>query len=617
MIHDLEEVKKMFKMADEIILEKPSLLSMSTDQIFDALDDGTQEMIHVRWGVMTRVKMRELRSLKSQDIINFLLAIKDRNLLSEYIGYVLQSEYDVNLLEILLESYEQGVQNQILPFVSSCVEYERNCFSKQIDKILGIIAKADRETYRNLFINGYAVLVVSKKEESLFLERYILNYSEELETLVEQIGKELYRSQDESAEKWLDVFLNEESEYCKLMGIEFLYRSDFKAFEKYYMFVEKNFCDKEILLLKLIPVYVQYLMNQNDLLYRENVREKLISIKNGSLQQKRKCVKSIEYYVEKSQHCMDVMDQITDVSFEKDKQILDSLDYYLKCKLEKDFNIALIKIYKIYEINKFSLNEMYMDLLPQTCATMRQEKGNLIAFWSNKFLYGNIGEFSLSLDIFKYVFTIEDMPVFLGLKEYTKDELLSFLEGILLFTIDENVISALTFHVAAYYKDKDFFFKYCIDKIYANYSGALMDEAQKYVDSVDEYQLDLCNKLIAYHESYKNKIILGYNEKDFMPPIERQRIYRKSQIEQNRRMNEEAQNNSIIAKIFSNKKMKYGNKVAFIQRQRKGELKYIVNEYSHHTITKELPRNFINDPANHLYMRMEYLRKRCKNETNS
>ena len=62
MIYDLNEVVEMFRMADGLISENPTLLSMSTDQIFDELDDGTDKMRHIRWGVMTRTKMRELKS---------------------------------------------------------------------------------------------------------------------------------------------------------------------------------------------------------------------------------------------------------------------------------------------------------------------------------------------------------------------------------------------------------------------------------------------------------------------------------------------------------------------------------------------------------------------------
>ena len=96
MIHDLEDVKKMFKTADEIIQERPELLSMNVDEIFDELDDGTPEMIHNRWGVMTRVKITELTSFDNKSIIDFFVSIKEKNLLTEYIGYILQRDYRIS-----------------------------------------------------------------------------------------------------------------------------------------------------------------------------------------------------------------------------------------------------------------------------------------------------------------------------------------------------------------------------------------------------------------------------------------------------------------------------------------------------------------------------------------
>ena len=38
-MRDLDEIKKMFIDADNLIREKPELLSMHIDQIFDELDD--------------------------------------------------------------------------------------------------------------------------------------------------------------------------------------------------------------------------------------------------------------------------------------------------------------------------------------------------------------------------------------------------------------------------------------------------------------------------------------------------------------------------------------------------------------------------------------------------
>lgn len=288
-MYNLSEVIEMFNLADELIAENPTLLSMSADQIFDELDDETDKMCHIRWGVMTRAKMRELKSFETQDIIEFLLTIEEYNLLVEYIGFILQSEHDISLLGLLIEAYQQGVQNQILPFVKECIEYEKNCFVEQIDIILELIENIDEETYRYSFMDGYAILVVSKKEETLILERCISDYSESLKYLLERIGAELYGKRRENAEKWLDIFLNEKSEYCKLIGIEFLYRGiflDCRSFEKYFNLLETVSCESEMLWEALIPVYAHYLICENNDLYKENVKKRLYRIKEDDLSKK-------------------------------------------------------------------------------------------------------------------------------------------------------------------------------------------------------------------------------------------------------------------------------------------------------------------------------------------
>ena len=136
MIYNLEDVKRMFMDADKIIQSRPELLSMDIDEIFDELNDGTQEMIHNRWGVMTRVKMQELQSIDNEKIIDFLLDVKERNLLCEYIGFILQYEYGVGLLALLLNAYERGVHNEIIPFVEQCIDYEEECFVERLMRLM-------------------------------------------------------------------------------------------------------------------------------------------------------------------------------------------------------------------------------------------------------------------------------------------------------------------------------------------------------------------------------------------------------------------------------------------------------------------------------------------------
>ena len=102
-----------------------------------------------------------------------------------------------------------------------------------------------------------------------------------------------------------------------------------------------------------------------------------------------------------------------------------------------------------------------------------------------------------------------------------------------------------------------------------------------------------------------------------MPSTERQRIYQELRLEQNSKITENAEKNSIFASIFPVRKMKYGKRFAFIQIVKKGEFYYKVSEYAHHTMQIELPRSFINDPIMHRHLKREYLRKRGSDETYS
>lgn len=240
-----------------------------------------------------------------------------------------------------------------------------------------------------------------------------------------------------------------------------------------------------------------------------------------------------------------------------------------------------------------------------------------MTFWCDKYLYGKIKEFLLSLDIFAHVIKFEDLIYLFELGKMTKKELLDILEGILLFTFNEKRIVDLVFGISAYIKDKDFFFEYCRDNIYVNYAGKLIENAFIYAKSENEYQSDLAYRLVEYHEFYKKKIQLGYEDKDFIPPIERQRIYQELRFEQNRKINEQAEKNSVFANIIQSRKMKYGKRVAFVQINRNGEFCYNVSEYENHIVKRELPCDFINDPIKYKHLKEEYLRKRGKNETHS
>lgn len=619
MIHDLKDVKKMFETADEIIRERPELLSINVDEIFDELDDGTPEMYHNRWGVMTRVKIREIKSFENKGIIDFLLGVKARNLLSEYIGYILQSEYQISLLSLLLDAYAIGVHNEILPFVESCLEYEQDSFIEKIDDILDIITDIN-DSKKFQFVQGYALLTIKTGKEEIVLEKYIDSNSDSLEKLVSQVGTELYQRQDIEAKKWLDVYINEEEKHCKKMGIHFLYRSlfnDYNAFEEYFWLLEEKFCAIQELWEHLIPVYIQYLAYKNRGLYREESKRRLISVKGGSLKEKRICVQAIHYRLNQSEEYIEILENIVSVPFGKDNDFLQDLDYYFVYVFNVDSSKTLRLLYDLYEMNGYGNRDEFLEFLPQTCIEMNHNQDDFLNIWWNKFMNGNNSEFRLSVEIFSKVISLNKLEKLMQNMTVSKGELLCLLEGVYLFTIEEKKIAKLAFLISSYVKDRVFFTNYCIDNIFNNYSGALLEEAKRHIGNNDVHKSNLATDIIEYYDMCKEKIQKGYEDRDFMPPTDRRIIYHRAMATQNKKINKQAEELSVIASLFPSRKMKYGRRFAFIQMQKKGKFHYSVNEYMRNTISAELPRCFINDPMKYVYMRTDYLEKRGKNEVNS
>ncbi len=96
-MRDIQKTKELLKKADLFIANHPEVLNMSADDIFHKLDDGTEEMKCLRWGIMTRVSMLKLNG-DICDIVDSLSDISEGSLLCEYIGTVLQQEKGISLI---------------------------------------------------------------------------------------------------------------------------------------------------------------------------------------------------------------------------------------------------------------------------------------------------------------------------------------------------------------------------------------------------------------------------------------------------------------------------------------------------------------------------------------
>lgn len=107
----------------EILSEHPELMGKDMDTALRDLDDGTEGMLHDRWGAVAHLVLAELTECDIVSLVPALAKQKDRGFLCTYVGYLLLTKHNVNLIALLVESENQGLFDSILPYVSENLQF--------------------------------------------------------------------------------------------------------------------------------------------------------------------------------------------------------------------------------------------------------------------------------------------------------------------------------------------------------------------------------------------------------------------------------------------------------------------------------------------------------------
>lgn len=620
MFDSLSEIKTLFEKADAIISEQPDLLSKSTDEIFQQFKNDNDDMISIRWGIMARAKIASLQSFEISNIISFLADIKDRNILCGYIGYILQQEYHINLISLLLEAFHCGQYKNILPFVKDLILHESKSFIDELYSILSIISDANK-TDKYTFINNYSELIISHNEESYIFDKFLLSDNNSLKELLYEICRKLTTHNISRWESWIDIFLKSEQERCKLVGIYLIERSlqtTTTLFDNNFLYIEE-LCNTHSLWLALIPSYVRYIASDNELLYCQTVKDRLIVIKNSPLDIKIKYIDSIRYQRNYNQNIIDITNEFLTVSFEMEEQILGGLDYFFEQLCNNDILIAFDKLNSVFTINEYGINygsKDFFDEITHTKSILAKKQNAFIGVWLDKFLNGNSTDFYFAIALFFDIISIKKLEEYLKTKPLTYEQTIDLLDGVTLFSFNIKKTIALVFTLSQFVDNNDSYFKYCIDNIYSNYPGEFISAAEKLIETGSKQQVELSKQIISHDTVIKDKIKKCHSDKDFKVPSERMLAYYKLQQSQTKRINEDAEKRSIFASFFRSSKMKYGKRIAYYQIDNEHD-NFKVQEYTHFHESTELPQAFLNDPVTFYSKRMNYLNRKNKNAINN
>lgn len=134
-------------------------------------------------------------------------------------------------------------------------------------------------------------------------------------------------------------------------------------------------------------------------------------------------------------------------------------------------------------------------------------------------------------------------------------------------------------------------YDYILSSIYDNYFY-LLQEKVKYLakdePKLNEFNLELIKRNELHEKSRENL--------DFKPSEKNMNIYYEKEAERNRKINEEAEKQSVFYNLFSRQTILYGNKVQNKHIDDAGNLNLQVNEMKEMSHVMPVPVRFLNDP---------------------
>jgi len=616
MYREYEEIANLLAKARNLMEERPELLQMPKEDILEALDDGSREMLGCRWGVIAYAYVKELTDFSLPAIVEAVKDIKSGDLTYEYIGFILQSEYDINLVDLLLMANEMGAYDKILPFVKSNLPFEMTFAQEKIDAFLEAYEDFDEQKNHIRLMQLYAGLVVKFCADEYLCKRLIDTQDEKYYNLMLYVCNELYDKSCERADTYMEVFLGKDHVVCKKLAIEFVYRSlriHNEAFEAHFEEWDNLAEESDTYWSMLIPVYATYLQkNENSACY-EPVLNRLKVVIKGSIEDKRAFLCQLQYKDSISKDMEAILDAILGEDFGKDGTILEVLDWiFFKNLTQGKEQDVLMKMQQVFSVNGYKNDwDDFFDAFDSVQEKLKSNQSLLLETVMQKICNGSESEFYFAIGLFRECVSWKVISKNRTGRMYSEEEAELVLLGLLYNIFEPKKVCEAAFYLPELVDGKcEKYIACCAKELYENYPYTMNDYAGVNLHSENKNVRKLANMIMKLHQKRLEHVELGTDVLDLRPSQKRMEVYQRAVWEQKRKVNQISNQKSVFANLFAKNVMKYGKRNAYIQVGRGNKWTFQVSNYAEISYEVELPRKFMKDQLLLLEMRREYMERR-------
>lgn len=619
-MYEKQEIEAVLAEGRIILDERPELKLMSVDAILDELNDGTEEMIHNRWGVAAWIVVDSIKDMKFNVLVEHLASNTSGLLTDNYVGYLLQKEYNINLELLILEADKCGKYEKIVFYVLENLQYQEKYKSDNLLPILEMLEHHSHDNVYSQFLHYYSKYIM--KFGAL---KKVADTIHELKTqaqydLMCRLKHLWYQEDMKQANEQLSFYASQQGAWNKKLVVEFIEESlyyDISIFEQYLPSLKVMSQENSDLWNQLIPVFVEYVQLKEHEEPLGNVIKQVLQdlkrIPDDTEKTKQVFIAAFVRFENCSEHLSNIYREIISRPF-ADKHIpYDLIDYYYY-RLVKNGLIkqSMQELQTIFRVNDISTDySSFFDGFSSTFSEIANvledtTKYSLNYMLSNKLdqVFFGIGLFVKIGNLENYLSKTETEKIFL-----TDVQLVRVMKGLLYYyIIDSKFICRTAFQLLALSRDEcTQFFQFCMEDVYANYPFTLCEISFGYMTTGNEKQNSLAKLIKKEYEQLLDEQANVRGVKDLQPSYEHQLIYRKVKMIQTREISKKANEQSVFGQLFPSRIIKYGVRNAHIVKLSKNQKQVRESEYQHITHEMELPMIYVHNPVEFVLKRMSYI----------
>ena len=563
-----EDIENVISKSRDILIKHPELKEKDIDVILEMFDDGTDENIKNRWGVAAWITIDSITKFEPKALVEQLAEITNGLIIDQYVGYILNKEYNIDLEEIILEADKIGKYNEVLNYVIDNIIFQKAFNSKYFISILQMLNKYSQDNHTLRFLYNYSEYISNFKAFQNVAD-LIGDVENEIQyKLMKNIASKWYNFDVNQASNMINKFISSLNIYSQKAAICFIEVGLFyntEIFEDYFLNLQAMASEKKNLWLDIIPILIEYIN-------KSKVRERIVSIEvlkllqqveNDSKEAKRVFIEAYLRHDKEIDQIRKLFLRIISSPFDDNDVPFDLLGDYFHIQLNKElYDQTIQELLCVFQANFFINN--YYEFFDGFDSVFHE-----IAH-ADKLIEQKVLEFMLSSDKYKVFFGI-------GIVKYIRDftckyfekngkefslsviQLIKVLKCLLYDSIDSIKICYVAFDLlVCVHENCSKYFNFCIDEIYANYPKTFYKIASEYKETQNDNQSILAKMVIKkYEELIKSQEIVS-QIKDIYPSYEHQLIYSKALNTRNKEINKKANEQSMFANVFSTRTIKYG-----------------------------------------------------------